>query len=204
MGRQTNFVLNTSEEDINNILPENKELMEDFINYLESTDHAKTSLKVYKNNMEIFFVYLLKHAKNKDFVNIKKRDILNFQNYMIKNGLSSARIKNIKSTISSLSNFIESILDEEEKWENFRNIVNKIPAPNPNVVREKTVLEDEDCQRLLDYLVENKQYQTSAKQINKKSENKKVKVKTPTTHGKVCRKFPEAKTITLNIISSFQ
>ena len=137
MGRQTNFVLNTTQEDIDNILPENKELMEDFINYLESTDHAKTSLKVYKNNMEIFFVYLLKHAKNKDFVNIKKRDILNFQNYMIKNGLSSSRIKNIKSTISSLSNFIESILDEEEKWEDFRNIVNKIPAPNPNAVREK-------------------------------------------------------------------
>ena len=159
MGRQTNFVLNTTQEDIDNILPDNKELMEDFINYLESTDHAKTSLKVYKNNMEIFFVYLLKHAKNKDFVNIKKRDILNFQNYMIKNGLSSSRIKNIKSTISSLSNFIESILDEEEKWEDFRNIVNKIPAPNPNAVREKTVLADEDCQRLLDYLVENKQYQ---------------------------------------------
>ena len=46
MGRQTNFVLNTSEEDINNILPENKELMEDFMNYLESTDPAKTCLKV--------------------------------------------------------------------------------------------------------------------------------------------------------------
>ena len=60
-------------EQVNNY---NKELMEDFINYLESTDHAKTSLKVYKNNMEIFFVYLLKHAKNKDFVNIKKRDII--------------------------------------------------------------------------------------------------------------------------------
>ena len=49
MGRQTNFVLNTTQEDIDNILPDNKELMEDFINYLESTDHAKTSLKVYKN-----------------------------------------------------------------------------------------------------------------------------------------------------------
>ena len=31
MGRQTNFVLNTTQEDIDNILPDNKELMEDFI-----------------------------------------------------------------------------------------------------------------------------------------------------------------------------
>ena len=46
--------------------------------------------------------------------------------------------------------------------------------------------------------IENKQYQSSAKQMNKKSENKenkKIKAKTSSTHGKVCRKFPEAKTI---------
>lgn len=155
MARKTEKVFNTSEEEIQKILPENLELIDDFINYLESTDHAKTSLVVYRNNLNIFFLYLEKFAKNKDFVNIKKRDILNFQNYMVKNELSSARIKNIKSSISSLGNFIESILDEEEKWEDFRNIVNKIPAPNPNAVREKTILSDEQCQELLDYLVKN-------------------------------------------------
>lgn len=158
MARETTKVLQTTEEEINNILPENKELLEEFINYLESTDHATTSLKVYRNNLEIFFIYLTKNFKNKDFVDIKKRDILSFQSFMVKNNLSSARIKNIKSSISSCSNFIENVLDEEPKWENFKNIVNKIPAPNPNPVREKTILEDEQCQRLLDYLVENKKY----------------------------------------------
>ena len=159
MARKTAKVLLTSQEEIDKILPENKELLDDFLNYLETTDHSPASIKVYKNNLEIFFVYLLNFAKNKDFVNIKKRDILNFQNHMVKNGLGSARIKNIRSSLSSLSNFIENILDEEEKWEDFRNIINKIPAPNPNPVREKTVLEDEDCQRLLDWLVDQKKYQ---------------------------------------------
>lgn len=159
MARKTAKVLLTSKEEIDKILPENKELLDDFLNYLETTDHSPASIKVYKNNLEIFFVYLLNFAKNKDFVNIKKRDVLNFQNHMVKNGLGSARIKNIRSSLSSLSNFIENILDEEEKWEDFRNIINKIPAPNPNPVREKTVLEDEDCQRLLDWLVDQKKYQ---------------------------------------------
>ena len=159
MARKTAKVLLTSQEEIDKILPENKELLDDFLNYLETTDHSPASIKVYKNNLEIFFVYLLNFAKNKDFVNIKKRDVLNFQNHMVKNGLGSARIKNIRSSLSSLSNFIENILDEEEKWEDFRNIINKIPAPNPNPVREKTVLEDEDCQRLLDWLVDQKKYQ---------------------------------------------
>jgi hypothetical protein len=46
--------------------------------------------------------------------------------------------------------------------------------------------------------IDNKQYQSSTKQTNKKSvnnENKKVKVKMSSTYGKVCKKLPEAKTI---------
>lgn len=46
--------------------------------------------------------------------------------------------------------------------------------------------------------IDNKQYQSSTKQTNKKSvsnENKKVKVKTASTYGKVCKKLPEANTI---------
>lgn len=159
MARKTNRVLTTTEEEIKLIREENIELMEEFLDYLETTDHSPTSINVYKNNLHIFFVYCQRHLKNKDFVNIKKRDIMNFQGYMVKNGLSPARIKNIKSTLSSMGNFIENVLDEEEKWENFKNIVNKIPSPIGQTVRDKTVLEDEDCQRLLDYLVENKMYQ---------------------------------------------
>lgn len=153
MGRQTKFVLKTTQEDIDNILPENRELIDDFINYLETTDHSPASIKVYKNNLYIFFTYLLNKEKNIDYCKVKKRHILNFQNYMVKNGLSSARIRNIKSSLSSLGIFIESMLDEEEKWENFRNIINKIPSPTLNTVREKTVLTDEQLETLLDSLI---------------------------------------------------
>lgn len=159
MARKTNKVLNTTEEEISNILPENLDLMEEFLDYLETTDRSQESIRIYKNNLNIFFVYCLRNLKNKDFVNIKKRDIMNFQNFMVKNGLSPARIKNIKSTLSSLSNFIETILDEDDKWSKFKNIINKIPSPVGEPTREKTVLEDSDCQKLLDYLVENKKYQ---------------------------------------------
>lgn len=46
--------------------------------------------------------------------------------------------------------------------------------------------------------IDNKQYQSSTKQMNKKSvsdENKKYKVKISSTYGKVCRKLPEANTV---------
>jgi len=154
MGRQTNKVLLTTPEEINKILINNKELTQDFINYLETTDHSPKSIVVYKNNLNIFFVYLMQKEKNIDFVDIKKRHIMNFQNFMIKGGLSPARIRNIKSTLSSLGLFIEAILDEEKKWENFRNIINKIPSPSLSSTREKTILSDDDLEKLLDKLVE--------------------------------------------------
>lgn len=161
MGRETNRVFKTTKEDITKINPDNLELIEDFLNYLETTDHSPKSIKVYKSNLNIFFVYLLNFAKNKDFVDIKKRDIMNFQNYCVKNGLSSARIRVLKSSLSSMSSFIESVLDEEDKWEGFRNIVNKIPAPTLNAVREKTVITDEQLEYLLDELVKRGKIQTA-------------------------------------------
>ena len=69
MARKTNRALVTTEEERNKILEENKELVEDFLNYLETTDHAPKSINVYKSNLNIFFVWLMKFAKNKDFVN---------------------------------------------------------------------------------------------------------------------------------------
>ena len=159
MARKTNRALVTTQEEIDKILPENKELMEDFLTYLVTTDHSPQSIKVYKSNLNIFFVWLMKNAKNKDFVNIKKRDIMNFQNYLIKQGLSPARIRVLRSSLSSLGNFIECILDEEEKWEDFRNVVNKIPAPNLQAVREKTVISDEELDMLLQTLVEKNKIQ---------------------------------------------
>ena len=92
MARKTNRALVTTEEERNKILEENKELVEDFLNYLETTDHAPKSINVYKSNLNIFFVWLMKFAKNKDFVDIKKRDIMNFQNYLIKQGLSPSKV----------------------------------------------------------------------------------------------------------------
>lgn len=153
MARETKRVLLATPEDIEKILPENLELMSDFINYLETTDHSPASIKVYKSNLNIFFTYIMNKEKNIDYVTVKKRHILNFQNYMVKNGLSSARIRNIKSTLSSLGLFIEAMLDEEEKWENFRNIINKIPNPALTTVREKTIISDKQLELLLNKLV---------------------------------------------------
>lgn len=159
MARKTKKVFATTPEEIAKINPDNLELIEDFIDYFITTDHSEKSAKVTRSNLNIFFVWLMNNRKNKDFCDIKKKDILAYQSYLMKQGLSPARIRALKSSLSSLSTYIEDMLDEEEKWEDFRNIINKVKNPVLAPVREKTVLKDEKVQELLDLLVEKKQYQ---------------------------------------------
>ena len=137
---------------------ENKELLNEFVDYLHSIDRSDLTVKNYISDIKIFYIWNLEHNKNKFFVNFTKRDMVKFQNHMLNSmGLSSNRIRRIRASLSSMSNFIEAILDED--FPQFRNIINKIPAPAKNPVREKTILTDNQVQELLDLLVEKNEFQ---------------------------------------------
>lgn len=158
MGRGTVYNNITSEESYKNVNEDNKQLLEDFIEYLQSTDKAKTTISQYVADLKIMFTWSLENNKNKFFVDFNKRDVMKYQNYLINTlQVSSARVRRLRATCSSLSNFIENILDLEHP--NFRNIINKIPAPSSEKVREKSVFEEEDLQKLLDYLISKGKYQ---------------------------------------------
>lgn len=160
MARTTVYNSITTPELINQILMENKDLYEDFLSYLSSIDRSIRTIESYKNDLEIFFVWNLQHNKNKDFIDITKREFAKFQNHALNTWeWSPNRIRRVKSTLSSLSNYIENILDEEEKYKNYRPIVKKIEDPVKENIREKTILTDEQVDSLLSTLVEQKQYQ---------------------------------------------
>lgn len=148
----------TSPELLAQVNPKNAELKRDFLQYLHAMQRSDKTCASYANDIDIFFVYLLQRRDNKFFVDVTKRDIIAFQTYLIdENHNSPARIRRIKATLSSMSNFIETTLDDE--FPNYRNIMHAIESP-PNVpVRQKTVLSDGQCQELLDRLVEAGKYE---------------------------------------------
>ena len=159
MGRSTVYNNITSPELISQILPANITLMNDFLEYLQSIDRSETTRNAYKNDLLIFWVWNLQNNNNKEFVKISKREFAKFQNHCLNVwGWSSNRVRRVKSTISSMSNFIENILDEEPEFEGYRSTIKKIESPVKDVVREKTVFEAEELQKLLDYLVDQKKY----------------------------------------------
>ena len=158
MARKTRVNKITDPETLAKVNPDNKRLLDDFLDYLKSTQRSPSTIAVYKNDMEIAWVWGLKYNRDKFFVDWTKRDIMSFQNYLVnENQNSPARVRRIKATLSSLSKFIESILDDE--YPRFRNIVHKVESPVLQPVREKTVLSEQQLDDLLNYLVQKKDFE---------------------------------------------
>ena len=161
-GRSTVYNSITNPEKTALINKDNLELMEDFLDYLQSIDRSKQTISSYRSDLLIFFTIVMEKLNNKDFIDISKREFAKIQSYFINDlGWSSSRVRRVKSTISSMSNFITDILDEEDRYKNFKKTINRVENPVKEAVREKTVLSDEQIDFLLDTLVEKKKYQTA-------------------------------------------
>lgn len=158
MSRKTQQNDITSQELLAQVNPQNKELLSDFLSYLKSVQRSEMTIRGYENDIQIAWVWGLKNNGNKPFVEWTKRNIIAYQNWLLdENKNSPARIRRLKAALSSLSNYIESVLDDE--FPNFRNIINKVESPVNRPVREKTVWEDEALEKLLTTLMEQEEYE---------------------------------------------
>ena len=153
MGRKVQHNNIVTDELLKQCNSENIELGKDFLDYLRSVDRSPNTIEAYAHDLNIFWVYLLQHCNNKFFIDLSKRDISKYQSYCLTEyKWSPARMRRVKSTLSSLSNYIENMLDDE--YEGFRPIIRKIENPTNEKVFTKTVLEDKEVQKILDYCVE--------------------------------------------------
>lgn len=120
----------------------------------ESVQRSPKTIAGYSNDIDIFWVWNLQNNGNKFFPKISKRDYAAYQHWLInENGNSPARVRRLKSAISSLSNYVENILDDEDEFKDFRSTVRKIENPAMQQVRKKTVWSDEALDKLLDDLL---------------------------------------------------
>lgn len=160
LGRKTVVNRITSDEKTKLINKSNLRLKDEFLMYLRSVQRSPGTIAGYDNDLLIVFTYMLDNLDNKDFQKLTKRDLIGLQNWLISNGNSSSRIRRIKSAISSLSNYCENILaDDDPDFTGYRSIVRKIENPPLQVVREKTVWEESELEELLDTLVDRELYE---------------------------------------------
>lgn len=159
MGRSTvyNDKLVTAEK-WEAVSTQNKNLLKDFLDYCRAADKSPATRYQYEQQLKIFFCYVAEHCDNKFFVDLKKRDLIKFSLWLQTTlKVSGSRISTLRSCISSLSSYIEKVLDDE--YPNFRNITSVIEVSNREPVRDKTIMSEEEMQKCLDTLVAQKKYQ---------------------------------------------
>ena len=160
MARKTQYNKLTSPEKTAKINPNNMRLKDDFLLYLQSVRRSAGTIAGYDSDLLIVFTYILDYLDNKDFHKLTKRDGICLQNWRLSNGNSSARIRRVKAALSSLSNYIENILsDDDPEYVGYRSIIRKIENPPLQATMEKTVWKDGELEGLLSQLVEKNKYE---------------------------------------------
>lgn len=143
----------TNPELIEQINPENKKLTERFLKNF-ATKRSPNSVVSYRSNLNIFMCWNILENDNCFFIDIKKRELLDFFDYCVTElKWSPNRYAQMHSCLSSFSAWIENFYDED--YPSFRNLLPKIEKPVKENVREKTVLQKEDIDKLMKYFEDN-------------------------------------------------
>jgi integrase len=134
---ELNKIDDITDEQWNSVHADNRKIVDEFLR--ESTQLSPQTLKQYRSGLRIYFSWIAENADNKPFHQLLSRDYLKYQNFLVRNGLSSSAIKFKRSSVSSLNNYIE--LYYSDLYPNFRNYINKsIANPPPAFVHPKEPL----------------------------------------------------------------
>lgn len=151
-GRETYRKVITSPELTEQINSKNIKLMERFLKNF-ATKRSPNSVVNYKSNLTIFLTWNLLDNDNKFFIDIKKRELMDFFDYCVTElKWSSNRYANMHSCLSSFSAWIENFYDED--YPLFRNLLPKIEKLPKETVRKKSIFTKDELDNLMNWLGE--------------------------------------------------
>lgn len=158
MGRSTVYNNNLT-DDWDKVSEDNRKLVRDFIKYCKSNDKSPQTIHQYEEWLKVFFCWNYKENEDQFFINLKKRDFVYYFGWCRDLGMSANRIASLKSVLSSLSSEIELLYEDE--YPSFHNQLRGLEAIKISTVRPKTVISDEEMIKILQELVDAKEYQTA-------------------------------------------
>lgn len=88
--------------------PENKDILEDFLAEYRQQKKAKSTIDAYFQDARIAFIYILKFHKNKSILEMTKKDFRNFSLWLTEDcQMSPNRANRMKATVNSMLSFCE-------------------------------------------------------------------------------------------------
>lgn len=135
----------------------NKTLMEDFLLELKSNKKSKETIRVYKNDLRILFIYILDELNNKEIYKLKKKQFRNYMLWLQEKNMSNARINSLMSALRSMLTYASDEEDYEDELE--INYAQKVKGLQRSKVRDIVFLTDEEITYIYNRLIEQKKYQ---------------------------------------------
>lgn len=149
----------TEEEYREKVHEEDQELVDDFLG--QQSHLSDQTIKQYRSSLMIFLKWNHDKNRNKRLVDLKPRDGLRFQNYLLGKDLSTSVIKLRRSTVSSFYGYIEVFWSDE--YPDVRNIYSKaVPSVGTAKKKEKDPLTLREIEKITQALEEKEEWQKLA------------------------------------------
>ena len=134
----------------------NRNMVQEFLEYkVELSEKSKIQ---YTSALRIFFWWVKNNLKDKDCVEIKKKEFVRYLNWLTNRGLSESAIKIKKSIVSSFCNFVVEYYEDE--YPTFRSFVtSSMKVVKTGYVHEKEPLTPDEYEKLCNDLREREEWQ---------------------------------------------
>lgn len=155
-GRVYNRIYNKAKWD--KVLPENKEIMEDYLLELKQQQKKESTMKQYRNDLRIVMIIIMDKFKNKSVLELNRKHYRQLSLMLTDEyGLSNARVNRMLSATRSMLDYC--VLEDLDYDEYNDNPAKKVKGLPKDPVRDIVFLEDEQILELRDALIKKKEYQ---------------------------------------------
>lgn len=155
-GRVYNRIFNPKEWE--QVCKYNKNLLDDWLLELKSKKIKESTIKQYKNDTRILFIYILREHDNKPIWKLKRKEFRNYSLWLSTElNLSNDRVNRMLSATRSMLEYASNEEDYEDEIE--VNYASKVKGLPKEKVRDIQFLTDEQVEKIYNYLMEKGQYQ---------------------------------------------
>lgn len=141
----------------------NRKMVQDYFELNPQLSPA--TKKQYKSGIRQFIYWLHTSCNDKPLHKVKKRDFNRYMSYLLNRGMSGKGLSFKKSCISTLCNYIEDVIVEDEdypEYSNFRNFTKAFKDIPKNQVYEKIPITIEEYRKIKEVLLDDENYMALA------------------------------------------
>lgn len=150
-----------TDEQISKFHKDNLAIIKEFLTVGCSGLSPKT-IKQYTSGLNIYFRWVYDNHDNKPLCKHTKRMWQQYMAWLMEQGLSSSALKFKKSSVSSMCEYVcETVAEDEEKYEMFKNFTKSKKQIASNKVYEKIPLKVDEVNKLVEQFEKEKDYLTA-------------------------------------------